>query len=467
MKYDLKPRHCVFDEEGLSYLGSRYLNAAVAHQMRISAYGGMVYFPFFRNGEVFGWKVRSIEEKKDQRSINVCEGEDWPFFGQETPEDSSYLIITEGEFDAIALKELGAKNVVSLPHGSSSVEKSFKSNYKFLQEFDCIYIAFDSDDAGNKAAEKASKLIPANKFRRIIFPEGCKDANDWLIKEIPDADDLSRLMLNSKRIHVPDIVPMYEFKDLISKAIPMGESTGFKGLDNIIGGFRCGEVVVISADTGSGKTTFCTNLISNLAKKGSSVWVNSYEMDIRIVARKIFSVACNKNFRLNEFTEQDESNFTFWSLRNKIYLNPISRGHSIKELRNSVEMAVYAYGIKFVFIDHLDYIKSRGESKNVLENIDEAMREIHQIALEFGVCIILVVHPKQVEAGRELTKNDLKGSSSIKQYADNIIILTRMENIDSSAKKGQVKFNVVKNRLLGKEQFFVMSYNENTDSYSE
>jgi twinkle protein len=273
-------------------------------------------------------------------------------------------------------------------------------------------------------------------------------------------------MIDSKRIFTPEIVPMYELNEEITKAIDLGESTGYKTLDNILGGLRLGELLVITADTGSGKSTFCTNLIVHLAKNNNPIWVNSYEMDYRVIGRKIASVALKKNLRYKEFTDQEDMELAAWTLKHPVFINPISRGQSVKELRNTIEMAAFAYGIKYIFIDHLDYIKARGERDSVLENIDEAMRELHQIALEFRVSIILVVHPVQIKEKRELTIHDLKGSSSIKQYADNIIILTRLDNLNPND-KGFVKIDVVKNRLFGKQQFFKMKYNYETDTYSE
>lgn len=467
MKYDLKPRHCEIDEGGLAYLESRYLSATAAREMRISAYDGMVYFPYFRNSEIVGWKVRSIESKKDQRCIDVCiKKENWPFFNQIESKDTEYLVITEGEFDAIALTKLGVKNVVSLPHGSASVEKAFKNNYAFLQRFETVYVAFDCDDAGHKAAEQASKLIPAGKYRRIIFPEGSKDANEWLIKEIPSLDDFTRLVLNSKRISMPDIVPSYDIDYDFKKSLDLGALTKFSKLNEILGGLRLGELTTITADTGAGKTTFCTNLVCGLLEDGFPVWINSYEMDTGSLLRKIASVAMKKNFRTRAFTEQEDAEFLKWRLQKKLFINPQPKGHSLEELRNSIEMASYAYGVKYILIDHLDYIKSRGGKRSVLEIIDEAMPEIHQMALMFNVHILLVAHPIQMREKREYTKDDIKGSSSVKQFSNNVIIINRMDRLEEK-KEGLVKFTVGKNRLLGKEKSFIMQYDEKTDGYKD
>ena len=55
-----------FDSEGLTYLDSRLINATAAKEMRISAIGGFVYFPFLQDGEIVAWKCRSIADKKFQ-----------------------------------------------------------------------------------------------------------------------------------------------------------------------------------------------------------------------------------------------------------------------------------------------------------------------------------------------------------------------------------------------------------------
>jgi replicative DNA helicase len=64
---------------------------------------------------------------------------------------------------------------------------------------------------------------------------------------------------------------------------------------------------------------------------------------------------------------------------------------------------------------------------------------------------------------KKLTMDDLKGSSSIKQYADNILILTRMSRLEASDDTTEI--SVAKNRLLGIEGTCRLRYDVETDRY--
>ena len=268
--------------EGRGFIADRGLSPVVAEKYFVTSKDGYIYFGYLRDGEVVRWKRRSIINKKDQISNHLPEEEaktfKYPFFCQYKDPTIDYLIITEGEFDCIALRQLGAVNVVSLPNGASSMEKSIKDNIEFIQKFKTIYICTDMDEAGKTAADKALALLGPAKYRRLNLP--CKDANDW-IRENPEVElvDLQYYMENATKIPTPFIKKISEVNESFFAARDLGISTGWYKLDAILGGIRLGELTVVSADTGSGKSTFCMNLVKNITDQGKGVWVNSYEMD--------------------------------------------------------------------------------------------------------------------------------------------------------------------------------------------
>ena len=468
------PAPCSFDDEGLSYLDKRWIEQTTAISVRISATGGYVWFPYSVNGEIIRWKARSIVDKKRQFWTALPEEQksSWkaPFFNQIEPYDTKYLIITEGEFDCLALIQLGAVNCVSLPNGAAAVEAAIRDNYRYLQKFKEIYIAFDMDEAGKKAAEKAMQMLPPSQVRRISFPAGetePKDANDWMIDTCAKPDDLARLMLSALRPSCERITPLSDVSSDIFNELDIGCPSGFKKLDAILGGMRKGELTVVSAETGCGKTTFCMNLGVNLLRENKIIWINSFEMHLKTIIRKLASNILNKNFRTRDFEEQEKLEFQLWTIKNKIYLNSTNKGSSIQDLRKDFELAALAYQVDFIILDHLDYIYSANIKKNSLEMLDECIRELHNLALEFNVGIILVAHPRQIQGPvRALTINDLKGSSAIKQYADNIFLLTRLDTLDPT-QLNKVKLSVVKNRLFGKQGCVNLDYNFETDTYTE
>jgi len=456
--------------QGRMFLADRGLSIPLAEKRGFCSVGGIIYYAYTDNGKPVRFKGRSMVDKKVQFWVKP-DGQDdkrfkTPFFCQFKCPTSDDLFITEGEFDSLGIAQLGASNAVSLPGGSGSVKQAFQDNYEFLQQFKNIYICFDMDKPGQDAAEIAREMLPPSKWRRINFPDGCKDANDWLMRN-PDLDntDLERLMKQADRHDSPAITNMLMFDDSAYGEVDMGLSSGWPKLDAIIGGIRVGEVTVVSAETGSGKSTFCINFLKNLADQNQGIWINSYEMSPLMTNRKFASVVLGKPMKCNAFSASDIRKYKDYLSKKKCYINLTNEHVDVQGLRKLFELVSYGYGIKYILLDHLDYIHSSGK-KTTLENIDEAVRGIHALALEFKVGVILVAHPKQMEANREVTSNDLKGSSAIKQYADNIIIITRMDRIVPDA-INRVKVRVWKNRLLGIESFFYLEYQPETDGYKQ
>jgi twinkle protein len=459
------------DDEGRAFLSDRGLSIDSALKMKnVASSDGNIYFLFKGENLPFRWKSRNLKDKKEQRFSTLSEEEKLsykaPFWNQQNFLDNSYLIITEGEFDCMAFTQLG-KQAISLPNGASSVESSFKNNYEYLQQYDMIYIAFDMDKPGDEAAEKAKALLSPHKYRRIKFPFGYKDANEWIQNEpYLEAADVDSLLKNSESISDKMFMKMDHLDDSAFELISLGASSGFNSLDRILGGLRLGEVTVLSAETGSGKTTFTVQLAMQIAQQGVPVWVNSYEMDKRVIMRKFASKVLGKRLKFSAFSVDDRSRFKDWDQRSNIYINTLNEVVGINTLKKQFEIASLVYGIKLIVIDHLDYINANTDKRPHHESIDDVMKNLHILAMEFQVSVILVVHPKQSTLNdNSLTMKDLKGSSGIRQYADNIILLTRMDR--QNPMDTRVKVDVCKNRLVGTEMSFYLSYNSTLDGYQE
>lgn len=457
------------DEDGRVFLCDRGISIPTAQQMGVASANGNISFPYIFNGEIVRVKYRSMLDKKkmwfskkDDEKANFK----IPFWNQRTWPTNDYLIITEGEFDAIAIAQLGASQVVSLPNGAASVVATFKNHYDYLQSFSEIYIAFDMDEAGEKAVDEAKKLISPKKFRRIMFP--AKDANDWVRENAHiEKADLDDLMRNAARICVDEIVHFRDLPETFYHARDKGIPTGWKDLDDLIGGIRPKEMTVISADTGAGKTTFSVNLLCNLIKRHpSGFWINSWEMDYEVIIRKVASVVLGSKFKTQAFTNEQIRAFKAWMQKHNAMINPKRSKADIPTLHKQVELASKVYGVKYVLLDHLDYISATSKEKEGHEKIKDAVVGIHDMAMEFDVHILLIAHPKQLEDGSgKMHMGQLKGSAAIKQYADNILLLQNMAQADLATPDNRMKVLIPKNRFFGTKGEVTLRYMPESDSY--
>src|ERR1044072_6459140 len=101
------------------------------------------------------------------------------------------------------------------------------------------------------------------------------------------------------------------------KEIVKGYSTCWECVDSYLQGLRTGEMTVVTADTGAGKTTFCTQLMVNCAMQGIPVWINSWEMKPEITMRKLASIVLRRPMKLCNFNDHENEQFDEWSGRYK------------------------------------------------------------------------------------------------------------------------------------------------------
>jgi twinkle protein len=472
MRYPTKPvtffRHDSIGENGRVNLSARFLGIPEAIKMGVAYQEDFYFFAYQRNGVVLRYKSRDFFDKKNQKwsPISQCDEKEfiYPLFNQQDFEDKSYLIITEGEFDAVAAATCGYVNSTSIPHGASSAKKSISENLDYILQFDIIYIAFDDDEPGNKAALEVQSLIPINKYRRL--KTNYKDINEWLINN--DKEDFNNFIINAERVIVNGFVHINDLPKDYNKALDLGVSTGWASLDKILIGMRQGEVTVVSADTGSGKTSFTCHLAYNLLTQGKKLWINSFEMNTKVIYRKFLTKFLQKKIRWEEISHSDSSASQIFFSQHGLYFNPLQNVVTIASLKKNIEIGKYCYGIDFVVLDHLDYIQYNPKNPNLYEDIKDVMRGLHLIATEYQVSIILIVHPTQAAGhdGKEITYSQLKGGASIKQFADNVIILSRLD-IHDVFKKNKITLKVWKNRFVGNSGVAELLYDYQTDSYKE
>lgn len=260
------------------------------------------------------------------------------------------------------------------------------------------------------------------------------------------------------------LTPLGSLPREFRKEIDRGYSTGWECLDYYIQGLRKGEVTVVTADTGVGKTTFCTQLMVNCAMQGIPVWINSWEMKPETTMRKLASIILRRPMKICPFNDHENEQFDEWAMRYKVYINPNTIGTDINSLAKQLIVAKQL-GIEIVMLDHLDYLVKTNKEK-LHEAIDDTVKRLHELAFALGMHFILICHPRQSSTGsEEIGMHALKGSSSIKQYADNILILHRCARTDTTADPNKVKVRVAKNRMFGIEGNTYLFYQPLWDGY--
>ena len=153
-------------------------------------------FPYTNEGQV------CIQDQIDRGQRLRNGGAPQTFFNLQNVERNDDPIICEGEMDALAFMETGYESVVSVPNGAvmkvvdGNIDPKEDNKFKFLwaakKKIDAasrIIIAMDADAAGQAMAEEIARRIGKDRCFKIEYPDGCKDANDVLVKLGKDGID--------------------------------------------------------------------------------------------------------------------------------------------------------------------------------------------------------------------------------------------------------------------------------------
>jgi len=223
-----------------------------------------------------------------------------------------------------------------------------------------------------------------------------------------------------------EVISSKEYQKIIAlqdKTNQLKVMTDIPKLDDIIGGFREGNLVVISGATGMGKTSVAQSLTENFDEK--TLWF-SYEVPVA------------------EFMTKFREAPLF-------YLPKSIIGDTVSWVENKIVESMAKFDTRVVFIDHLHYIVDIASLKaNISVQIGVVMRELKKIALKWGIIIFLIAHLKKTKITDVPEIDDMRDSSFIAQEADIVMVVTRLKQEDSSEFSNEALVSVLKHRRTGK-----------------
>ena len=247
---------------------------------------------------------------------------------------------------------------------------------------------------------------------------------------VEKAEQLERIKELARRYQGEDeVISSYEILErLKNRKDELKIISGWGGLDNILNGFRLNQVITISAQTKSGKTSLCIDLTSRL-KDYNPLWLPFEEGADELIQK---------------FLDRKETPPLFFTPEN-------ITGNTLLWVEKKIIESIAKYNTKIVFIDHLHFIVPFTAERQDLA-IGRAMRTLKQIAKRWNICIFLIAHLKKTRIESQPSLEDLRDSSFVAQESDTVIILYRQQK----RVKGQiiitdnVNLSVQANRRTGK-----------------
>lgn len=349
------------------------------------------------------WKLRSITDK-----AHVCTGKLDNFWGKIDP--TQPLVITEGELDRLALTEAGCQNIVSVPNGASIKTNGHDtlpylwSAKDDLEKVPRIILAVDADEPGQALGEELARRLGKYRCWKVVYPEGCKDANDVLLKHGKD-----RTAALIKEAMAWPVVGLYEASDFREATYDLYRgvgtqrvSTGYPGLDKLYS-VSAGLLTVLTGIPGSGKSTFIDQLMINLSESSDYVHgVCSFENSPPAIhIGKLIQMRVQKNFfdgqlgkRMNE--DEMEAAFSWVDRHFKFVTQANGESMPIETILDNMKIAVMRWGIKTVVIDPYNYITRPKNMDSEVRWIGDILTQVRLFAACYGVHVWFVAHPAKL-----------------------------------------------------------------------
>ena len=368
-------------------------------------------------GFVYGLNSDEPEAIKWRGTEKKCftqEGAAQSFYGlNQLPEDIETLGIVEGELDVLALATAGIPSVscpTGAPQKGSIYEKDEAEDTKYhyvweskdlVEKVSKVIFAVDKDEPGEALAEELARRIGRAKCWEVSWPDGCKDANDVLLKH--DAETLASLIEDATPVPLVGVYSAEDYDDqvdlLYEKGNGKGVSTGFSTLDELYT-IATGQLSVITGLPGSGKSEFCDALLVNLAQKeGWTFCVASFENPVPTHIAKLSEKITGKPFfsgptqRMTKEESQEARKF----IKDHFVFLEQRDGSAIKidDLLERTRLAVMRLGCRGVVIDPYNYIEtSKGDKEH--QSISAMLTRVSAFAKAYDIHVWFVAHPAKM-----------------------------------------------------------------------
>jgi twinkle protein len=477
----------------MEILEARGLDIELVDRLGLSsvdrAGGEALAIPFKRNGEVVRRKFRSFDREEgkwtaEKGGIRCAFNEDCLRDGDL---DVRPVIITEGEFDAIAAIQAGFLRTISVPDGApppgdrSAEDLEASAKYSWLAEIRSlltkerapeIIIAADGDTNGAALLQDLSVQLGRARCRFVVYPKSakdrgrdrCKDLNEVL--EDYGVKGVEQTIAKAQWIKADGVYRMGELAPLPPMRIFEPRHELFREHFKL----RLGDFSVFTGTPGFGKTSFVNDLLCGI----------SYDNDLPI-AWASFEQEPQRDHRRSLRTwfhgqpehaqdEQQRKAADVWIDRLHLFLIPGEDDDaSLDWLIDKMELAAVRHGAKIFVIDpwnELEHDRRRDESET--EYIGRAIRLLKRFAKSFQVHVAVIAHPtksvKDSDGNYKMpTLYDIAGSANFYNKADLGVIIHRASETETIIKVQKSRYH----DTIGRPGEVVMQFSKDERKFVE
>jgi KaiC/GvpD/RAD55 family RecA-like ATPase len=383
---------------------------------------GWIVFPTIQGDRITLLKYRSVVKKDIVRKPKMRTS--LYNIGAVEPFDDVFLV--EGEPDCLIMSQAGF-NTVALPMAGYNLEMEDRAK---LLDANRIFLAGDSDAIGQQAMVKLWTELQDRTYL-IKWPDA-KDANEYFLKTGGNIGEFKAKIETLKREALEQPMPfMHDLVESLSRVndvLPLDNPNRLRfpwpRIDNWAA-IKPGDIMVLSAtETGTGKTSWLLNVLLENAVNHGKVVVNfSAEVSPEDYARRAAAYICGKS---KDILKRADFEYAAIEMKDAKFYNGYKPSANWKDVVELLKLAKCRLGADILVVDHLHFL-TRSE-KDEIKAQSEAMRAFKDLAIEYGIIMIVVGQPRKPQdehRGRELQTRGIKGSESMGSDASQVFILHR------------------------------------------
>lgn len=364
------------------------------------------------------------------------------------PGSAKYITVVEGQDDAMAAFQMtGSRYPCVSVDSAATALKDVKNDFEYLNSFENIIFAFDADEPGKKAAAAcAAAGFPVGKVK-ILSLRKHKDSNDYLLAK--DGEAYTREWWQAP-VYRPDGLKLGTdiWQEIIERKEHFTCMYPFEGLNEKTFGIRLSELVVVTADTGVGKTSIIKHIEHKILtdeavkENGYGVGFLHLEEPNGDTALGLLSVHNSVPYHIPtvERPEADLRKAYDELLNNdRVVIWDHFGSNSVDAVLDKVRHMV-ALGCRYIVLDHLSIVVS-DQSGDERKQLDEIATKLKTLTMELDIAVIAIIHTNR--------QGQIRGTAGVEQLANIVIRLERNKTDANEWRRNITKVSVEKNRFCG------------------
>jgi len=231
--------------------------------------------------------------------------------------------------------------------------------------------------------------------------------------------------------------------------------TGFKDIDDCIGGWHKSDLIIIPARPAMGKTAF---MVNSFLKCNAKVGVISGEQGAEQIGVRSVCIeggVIHQNFRRGKMCDTEFARFQkamqeFQLANGRIYDKPAP---TILDVEKIARQWVYKRGVQILFIDYAQRLGHENQRLSRIDKMSDIAQRLKELARTLNIPVIALAQVNRNCEQRDDKRpkmSDIADASAFEKEADIIFTLYRDEVYNEDTQdKGIIEANFEKNRHGG------------------